>query len=217
VPAFGRGVRTGEDKLWADVAGRPVFAITLESIGAAGCFDLVVVAAPTSRWDAIRDIATSAHLPALVLVEGGERRQDSVAVALDQCAGFDWITVHDAARPLTPPELFRAVLDAARTVGAATAGVPCVDTVKQVHDGRVSATLDRSSLIAAQTPQAFRADLLRTAHAHAASEGIAAGDDAALVEAIGEPVAVVPADPRNFKLTFPQDLVLLRAVLEESR
>jgi 2-C-methyl-D-erythritol 4-phosphate cytidylyltransferase len=217
VPAFGRGVRTGEDKLWADVAGRAVFAITLDSIAAAGCFDLVVVAAPASRWDAIRDIATTAQLSALILVEGGERRQDSVAIALGQCQGYEWITVHDAARPLTPPELFRAVLDAARTVGAATAGVPCVDTVKQVHDGRVSATLDRSSLIAAQTPQAFRADLLRAAHAHAAAQRIVAGDDAALVEAIGAPVAVVPGDPRNFKVTFPQDLVLLRAVVEETR
>jgi 2-C-methyl-D-erythritol 4-phosphate cytidylyltransferase len=217
VPAFGRGVRTGEDKLWADVAGRPVFATTLESIAVASCFDLVVVAAPAARWDAIRDLAAAAQVASLVLVEGGERRQDSVAAALDRCAGYDWITVHDAARPLTPPELFRAVLDAARTVGAATAGVPCVDTVKQVHDGRVSATLDRSSLIAAQTPQAFRADLLRRAHAHAVAERITAGDDAALVEAIGGPVAVVPGDARNFKVTFPQDLVLLRAVLEESR
>jgi 2-C-methyl-D-erythritol 4-phosphate cytidylyltransferase len=217
VPAFGRGERTGEDKLWADAAGRPVFAITLLSIAAAGCFDLVVVAAPTARWDAIRDLATTAQLPSLALVEGGQRRQDSVAAALHRCDGHDWITVHDAARPLTPPELFRAVLDVARTEGAATAGVPCVDTVKQVQNGRVSATLDRSLLIAAQTPQAFRAELLRRAHAHAATHGIAAGDDAALVEAIGEPVAVVPGDPRNFKVTFPQDLLLLRAVLEESR
>ena len=117
----------------------------------------------------------------------------------------------------TPPALFRAVLDAARAEGAATAGVPCVDTVKQVRNGRVSATLDRSSLIATQTPQAFGADLLRRAHAHAAANGVDAPDDAALVEALGEPVAVVPGDPRNFKVTFPQDLVLLRSLLEESR
>ena len=118
MPAFGRGVRTGGDKLWADAAGSPVFAITLESIVAAGCFDLIVVAAPTSRWDAIRDIATAAQLPSLVLVEGGERRQDSVAAAIERCAGHDWISVHDAARPLTPPSVFRAVLEAARTDGA---------------------------------------------------------------------------------------------------
>ena len=217
MPAFGRGVRTGEDKLWADAAGRPVFAITLETIAAAGCFDTIVIAAPVARWQSIRKLAALAHLPPFILLEGGERRQDSVAVALDRCAGHEWISVHDAARPLTPPALFAAVLDAARSEGAATAGVPCVDTVKQVQNGRVSATLDRASLIAAQTPQAFDADLLRMAHLHAATHALAAADDAALVEAIGKPVAVVPGDPRNFKVTFPQDLVLLRAILEGSR
>jgi 2-C-methyl-D-erythritol 4-phosphate cytidylyltransferase len=210
-------VRTGEDKLWAVVSGRPVLAITLESIAAAGCFDLVVIAAPVARWEAIRAIAAEHQLVSVVLLEGGERRQDSVAAALERCDGHPWISVHDAARPLTPPEVFRAVLDAARADGAATAGVPCVDTVKQVQHGRVAATLDRSSIIAAQTPQSFGADLLRRAHLNAVARGISAGDDAALVEALGEPVTVVPGDPRNFKITVPQDLVLLRALLEEAR
>jgi 2-C-methyl-D-erythritol 4-phosphate cytidylyltransferase len=198
------------------VAGRPVLAITLESIAAAGSFDLIVIAAPRSRWDAIRGIAAEQPLD-VVLVEGGERRQDSVAAALERCAGHDWISVHDAARPLTPPGVFRAVLEAARADGAATAGVPCVDTVKQVQNGRVAATLDRSSIIAAQTPQSFSADLLRRAHLNAATQGISAGDDAELVEAVGAPVTVVPGDARNFKVTFPQDLVLLRSLLEEIR
>ena len=199
------------------VSGRPVLAITLESVAAAGCFDLVAIAAPVARWEAIRGIAADVDLGNVVLLEGGERRQDSVAAAIDRCDGYAWISVHDAARPLTPPEIFRAVLDAARADGAATAGVPCVDTVKQVLNGRVAATLDRSSIIAAQTPQSFGADLLRRAHVHAATHGISAGDDAALVEALGEPVTVVPGDPRNFKITLPQDLVLLRSLLEEIR
>jgi 2-C-methyl-D-erythritol 4-phosphate cytidylyltransferase len=203
--------------LWADAGGRPVFAITLEAIAAAGCFDLLVVAAPVARWETIRGLATSSELPPLVLVEGGERRQQSVAAALDRCDGHDWISVHDAARPLTPPALFRAVLDAARAEGAATAAVPCVDTVKQVRHGRVAATLDRSSLVAAQTPQAFGADLLRRAHVNALATGLQGADDATLVEALGEPVVVVAGDPRNFKITFPQDLLLLRSLLEESR
>lgn len=210
-------MRTGEDKLWAVVRGRPVLAITLESIAAAACFDLVVIAAPVARWDAISAIAAEHELNGVELLEGGERRQDSVALALERCDGHDWISVHDAARPLTPPEVFRAVLDTARADGAAIAGVPCVDTVKQVQHGRVAATLDRSSIMAAQTPQSFGADLLRRAHLSAAARGISAGDDAALVEALGEPVTVVPGDPRNFKITFPQDLVLLRALLEEAR
>jgi 2-C-methyl-D-erythritol 4-phosphate cytidylyltransferase len=192
-----------------------VLAITLGSIAAAGCYDVVVIAAPVARWEQIRSIAGDHQLSNIVLLEGGDRRQDSVAAAIDRCDGHAWISVHDAARPLTPIQVFRAVLDAARADGAAIAGVPCVDTVKQVHDGRVAATLDRSSIIAAQTPQSFSADVLRRAHLHAATHGIAAGDDAALVEAIGEPVTVVPGDPRNFKITFPQDLVLLRSLLEE--
>lgn len=203
--------------MWADAGGRPVFAITLEAIAAAGCFDLIVVAAPKGRWDTIRSLAITGELPPLVLVEGGESRQDSVAAALDRCDRQDWVTVHDAARPLTPPGLFRAVLDAARAEGAATAGVPCVDTVKQVQHGRVAATLNRTSLIATQTPQAFGADLLRRAHLNAVAQGLHGADDATLVEALGEPVAVVAGDPRNFKITFPQDLVLLRSLLEESR
>ena len=210
-------MRTGEDKLWAVVAGRPVLAITLESIAAAGCFDLIVIAAATSRWEAVRAIAAGLHLDDVVLVEGGERRQDSVAAAISRCDGREWISVHDAARPLTPPGVFRAVLEAAREDGAATAGVPCVDTVKQVQNGRVAATLDRSSIIAAQTPQSFAADLLRRAHAHAAIHGITAGDDAELVEAIGAPVTVVTGDARNFKVTFAQDLVLLRTLVEEAQ
>jgi 2-C-methyl-D-erythritol 4-phosphate cytidylyltransferase len=210
-------VRAGEDKLWAPVSGRPVFAITLESIAAAGCFDLIVIAAPTGRWEAIRGIAAAHQLADVLLLEGGERRQDSVAAALARCDDCDLITVHDAARPLTPSQVFRAVLDAARADGAAIAGVPCVDTVKQVLNGHVQATLDRGSLIAAQTPQSFGADVLRRAHAHAAADGMTAGDDATLVEAIGVPVTVVPGDPRNFKITFPQDLVLLRSLLEEVR
>jgi 2-C-methyl-D-erythritol 4-phosphate cytidylyltransferase len=193
-----------------------VFAITLAAIAAAGCFDEIVIAAPADRWPAIRDLAELHALPTITLIEGGERRRDSVAAAIDRCEAHEWISVHDAARPLTPPELFRAVLDAARAEGAATAGVPCVDTVKQVQHGHVSATLDRSSLIATQTPQAFGADLLRRAHLRAAGD-VHAPDDASLVEALGEPVVVVPGVARNFKVTFPQDLVLLRALLEESR
>jgi 2-C-methyl-D-erythritol 4-phosphate cytidylyltransferase len=169
------------------------------------------------RWEQIRGIAADQGLSNVVSLEGGERRQDSVSAAIDHCDGHAWISVHDAARPLTPPGVFRAVLDAARAEGAATAGVPCVDTVKQVQHGHVSATLDRSSLIATQTPQAFGADLLRRAHLHAAATDAHAPDDASLVETLGEPVVVVHGDPRNFKVTFPQDLVLLRALLEEPR
>jgi len=207
----------GEDKLWIQVGGRPLIAWTLDAVGRAACFDRLVVAAPQVRWPAVEALATAAELGDVRLVEGGARRQDSVAAALAECGDAEWIAVHDAARPLAPPELFRAVLSAARSGGAATAGVPCVDTVKRVEEGRVLATLDRDALIATQTPQAFAAALLVRAHDEARRRNVRGDDDAYLVELLGEPVTVVPGDPRNVKVTRPIDLTLVRALLEDAR
>ena len=204
----------GDDKLWLDVAGQPLIAWTLNAAAAARCFDQVVVAAPASRWRAIVELAGASGLPVPETVEGGARRQESVAAALQRCAGSKWVTVHDAARPLAPPDLFRTVLGAARDHGAATCGVPCVDTVKQIGDGLVTATLDRTTLIATQTPQAFATNVLLRAHLNAREHGIQGNDDAYLVERLGKPVAVVPGDPRNVKVTGPLDLSLVRALLE---
>jgi 2-C-methyl-D-erythritol 4-phosphate cytidylyltransferase len=116
------------------------------------------------------------------------------------------IVVHDAARPLAPDALFDAVVAAVGEpgagVGAAISALAVSDTIKRVDDGFVSATVDRAGLVAVQTPQAFRAELLRRAHA----SGATATDDAALVELLGEPVRVVPGDPRNLKITTAADL-----------
>ena len=115
------------------------------------------------------------------------------------------IIVHDAARPLASDALFRAVIAAVATGGAdaAVPGLPLSDTIKVVDGAQtVTATLDRSALVAVQTPQAFSAELLRRAHAG----GAEATDDAALLEALGATVRVVPGDPRNLKITTPADL-----------
>ena len=125
-------------------------------------------------------------------------------------AGAEIVVVHDAARPLAGPELFARVV--AAVVAGADAAVPGValsDTVKRVDGDRVVGTVDRNGLVAVQTPQAFRADVLRQAHADDAE----ATDDAALVEAGGATVVVVDGDPRNLKLTSPDDLVVARALL----
>lgn len=203
----------GEDKLWADIGGRPLMALTLAVAAAAGAFDAVVIATREATWARVRGLAISAGLPEPAMVVGGATRQQSVALALDRCAGHDLVCVHDMARPLAAPDLFRAVLQAAQVDGAATAGVPCVDTVKQIDGDRIIATLDRRSLIATQTPQAFAAGLLRQAHQEARELGIVSDDDSALVERLGVTVTVVRGDPANFKVTLPQDLVLLRALM----
>jgi len=202
----------GADKLWLDVAGRPLIAWTIAAVGAAACFDAVCVVAPEDRWDALRDAGAAAGLDDLRLVEGGDHRQDSVRAGLAAVPGSELVLVHDAARPLCPPEVFHRVLDAARAHGAATAAVPVVDTVKRVDgDGRVLETLDRSRLVAVQTPQGFRADLLARAHRQALVDGIRADDDCALVERLAQPVQVVMGDPANVKVTRPADLDAVRA------
>lgn len=138
------------------------------------------------------------------VVVGGERRADSVRAGLAAVPDdAEVIVVHDAARPLAGAGLFAAVIGAVRAgAAAAIPGSPVTDTIKRVIDGRVAETLDRSELVAVQTPQAFRADLLRWAHA----SGADATDDAALVEAAGGEVIVVPGEPTNLKITYAHDL-----------
>jgi 2-C-methyl-D-erythritol 4-phosphate cytidylyltransferase len=130
-------------------------------------------------------------------------------------ADADVIAVHDAARPLAAPALYAAVVAAVRAgADGAIPGIPVADTLKRVdargHEQVIVGTVDRSALVAAQTPQAFRADVLRAAHA----SGDDATDDAALVEARGGKVVIVPGDPSNLKLTGPRDLAVAAALLE---
>lgn len=202
----------GMDKLWLDLDGRPLLAWTLRGLGGASAFEAVVIAAPRDRWEAIASLALDSGLPAPQFVEGGERRQDSVRQALACCGEAEWVCVHDAARPLVTGELVRRALDGARESGAATAAVPCVDTIKTVRDDHVLRTLDRSELMATQTPQAFRTELLRRAHDEALAKGLSGDDDAFLVEQLGVSVAVVPGDVRNIKVTYPHDLDVARAL-----
>ena len=205
----------GADKLWLDVAGRPLLAWTLQALGVAACFDTVCVIAPEERWEALQRAALAAGLgDDLRLVEGGDHRQDSVRAGLAAVPGAELVLVHDAARPLCPPDVFRRVLDAAREHGAATAAVPVIDTVKRVSaDGRVLATLDRDELVAVQTPQGFRSEVLVAAHRRALADGVRADDDCALVERMGGEVRVVMGDPVNLKVTRPADVDAVRAAL----
>ncbi len=207
----------GEDKLFADIAGRPLIAYTLEAAARAAVFARVVIAAPEDRHAQLADLARAAGLGAVATTAGGERRQDSVRAALDLVGDADIVAVHDAARPLCPPELFVACVDAAARHGAVTAAIPVVDSIKRGHAGVVVDSLDRAELYAIQTPQAFRRALLIDGHRHASEVGLTVDDDAALVEALGAAVHIVRGSADNFKVTHPHDLVLLRALLAGSR
>ena len=210
----------GRDKIWLDVGGVPLLGHTLAAVAAAGLFESVTVVVPRPAWDAVRGLAAAAGIDGVLLVEGGDRRQDSVRAGLGCVGGATLVCVHDAVRPLCPPALFAGVVDAARRHGAATAAIPVVDSVKRVRrEGGdlplVAETVERADLVAVQTPQAFDAALLRRAHDVALRDGVVADDDCALVELLGAPVAVVEGDPRNLKVTRPADLAVLRATLTD--
>jgi 2-C-methyl-D-erythritol 4-phosphate cytidylyltransferase len=195
VVAAGSGSRFGGPKQFAELEGRRVVDWAL--VASRSVADGVVLVVPAAH---VTEEAPAAD----VVVAGGTTRSASVRAGLAAVpAGADVVLVHDAARPFAAPALFEAVVACVREgADAAIPGVPITDTVKRVVDGRVLGTLKREELVAVQTPQAFAADVLRRAHAGAGE----ATDDAALVEAAGGRVMVVPGDPANTKITLRTDL-----------
>jgi 2-C-methyl-D-erythritol 4-phosphate cytidylyltransferase/2-C-methyl-D-erythritol 2,4-cyclodiphosphate synthase len=186
----------------------------------------IVVALPPSGITplsglTLRDIEAPARgIVPVVCVAGGSTRQESVRKALEAVpSGAGWVAVHDAARPFFSDELFLRVLEASYAHGAAVPGLPPADTIKQVErsqsrtvsggfsekETRVQTTLDRSILVAVQTPQVFRKDILVSAHLRAVEDGFSGTDDSQLVERLGVEVAVVDGEPENIKLTYPAD------------
>jgi 2-C-methyl-D-erythritol 4-phosphate cytidylyltransferase len=207
VVAGGSGRRFGQLKQYALLDGRPVLQWAVAACRT--CSAGVVLVVPDGEGDHELHGADA-------VVTGGPTRAESVRCGLAAVpADAEVIVVHDAARPLASPALFAAVLAMVTAGGAdgAVPGVPPSDTIKAVDEsGRVIDTLDRARLVAVQTPQAFRADLLRQAH-DAVSTG--ATDDAMLVEALGGTVLVVPGEPGNLKITDPGDLGAAERLLAE--
>ena len=212
VPAAGRGVRLGAEvpKAFVALCGRSLLWRAVHGLLESGCIDEVVVA--VAAEDAGHAADALAGVDRVRFVTGGAQRSDSVRAALDAVPGIDVVLVHDAARCLTPASVIRDVVAAVRAGHHAVVPVlPVTDTVKQVDaGGSVVATVDRSALRVAQTPQGFDAALLRRAHA---ANGAPATDDAGLVERLGERVMTVPGHPHAFKITTPFDLAVAEAVL----
>jgi len=196
VVAAGAGHRFGGPKQFEPLCGRRVLDWSLAA--AAAVCDGVVAVLPPDRLEAGAQ-------------PGGATRSGSVRAGLAAVPdSAEVVVVHDAARPLASPELFRRVVAAVRAgADAAIPVMPVADTVKRVAGNRVVETVDRSCLVAVQTPQAFRADLLRRAHATESE----ATDDAALIEALGATVVTVDGDFENFKITSPGDLIVAAVLL----
>jgi 2-C-methyl-D-erythritol 4-phosphate cytidylyltransferase len=212
----------GQDKLFALLGDKPVLAHTLAALHAAPVETIVLVVS-TAAQERCRELLRTygfARVEAVCL--GGATRQESVYRGLIAAARLavapEWALIHDGARPLVTPSLVAACLAAARTYGAAFVGVPVTDTIKVVDAScRVTHTLPRERLWAAQTPQAARLQDLLHAHERARAAGIEATDDAALLEWAGLPVKAVLGSYENLKITRPVDLELAAALLRWRR
>ena len=203
----------GGDKLQLVVGGQPVLSYSLAVFDGHEGIDAVVVVASEANVEAVRTMASEFAKVRVVL--GGMRRRDSVACGLEALEGCEIVVVHDGARPLVTRELIDAAIEGARETGAALCAVPVSDTVKRAEEsGLVRGTVSRDHLWLAQTPQAFRVDVLRRAHA---AHDIDATDDAALVELIEEPVRLVMGSRENIKVTTPDDLPLIEALMAARR
>jgi 2-C-methyl-D-erythritol 4-phosphate cytidylyltransferase len=203
VVAAGGGERFGAPKQFLRLGADRLVDRAVAAAGEA-CDEVVLVLPAGHVW---------AGEPVTAAVTGGATRAESVRAGLAAVSDrSDIIVVHDAARPLATPDLFRAVIAAVRDgADAAVPAVAVTDTVKRVDADRVLDTLPRDSLVAVQTPQAFRADALRAGH----TGGADATDDAALVEAAGGTVRTVAGEPRNLKVTTATDLTVAAALLAE--
>ncbi|MBI2828604.1 MAG: 2-C-methyl-D-erythritol 4-phosphate cytidylyltransferase [Acidobacteria bacterium] len=208
IAAGGRGARFGRDraKQFLRLGGRPILQRAVDAFVLSDRITDVVVALPSDLLGSAPDYLRGRSKP-IAIVEGGARRQDSVANAFALVSGrADVVVIHDAARPLVSADLIRRTVAAAVECGAAIAALPVTDTVKRGDADRIIVdTLPRGEIFLAQTPQAFRVGVLRDALARAA--GFAdATDEAALAERAGHRVRLVEGDPRNIKITTPDDL-----------
>jgi len=217
IVAAGSGVRLGSDvpKAFVKIAGRTMLSYSLATIREVTSISEVVITIPEGFETAARaEVAASGLGLPVKITPGGIERQDSVRIALAlTSAESELVIVHDAARPLASPEIFDACLTAATRTGAAIAAIPVSDTLKRVTDRAITATIARANLWQAQTPQAFRRNVLIDAHNRAVTDNVVATDDAGLVERTGAPVEVVEASTTNLKITTPSDLSIVEAIL----
>jgi 2-C-methyl-D-erythritol 4-phosphate cytidylyltransferase len=229
IPAAGLGTRMASrsrkgapSKQFFEISGTPILIHTLRAFARNKQVSQIMVALRKTEMDLFSQQLKKEKLSAKVeMVEGGESRQESVANALARIKAVpdDIVLVHDAVRPFVDDEIIASVVSAVEKHGAAIAGLPASDTIKQVErtaDGAIiTSTIPRERIVQAQTPQGFRYALIQRAFASAQADGFTGTDEASLVERLGETVCVVMGSPRNIKITTPADLELAEFLLAQ--
>jgi 2-C-methyl-D-erythritol 4-phosphate cytidylyltransferase len=222
IVAAGKGTRMGPnvDKLFLELAGRPVVVHTWQRFVQARCIDELILVIRDGLQARFEALAGQYQLrDSCRFVTGGDERQDSVWNGLQAVAsGTEIVVIQDAARPCTTEALITRTIAAARETGAAVAAQPVTDTIKESEDGKtIRRTLDRSRLWAVQTPQTFRLEIIRRALSEVRRRGLSVTDDTAACELIGQPVRLVPGLEPNPKITRPEDRRYLEALLRDQR
>jgi 2-C-methyl-D-erythritol 4-phosphate cytidylyltransferase len=221
IPAAGTGVRMGGEtpKQFLSLDGVPIFIHTLRKFSSSSAIDQIHLGVRPEEMERTREsLAREEFRKPVHLISGGATRHETVEHALEAApAGTDLVVVHDAVRPFVSLDLISAVVEAARRDGASILGIPSIDTVKQVERQMILGTIPRERIVLAQTPQAFRFELLREAFARATTEGFLGTDESSLVERLGATVTVLMGSDRNIKITKPSDLPLARLYLAQEQ
>ena len=219
IVAAGKGTRMGPDvdKIFLEVAGRPVVAHTWQCFNDAACIGEIILVVRDGMQSAFAELAQQCCFkkPHRIVI-GGKERQDSVWNGLEALSpSAEVVAIQDGARPCTSTTMIEATIVAASEAGAAVAAMPVTDTIKESSDGRFAErTADRSKLWAVQTPQTFRVDVIRRALAEVRRRGLLVTDDTAACELIGQPVRLVMGTAPNPKVTVPADLAYVELLLK---
>ena len=228
LPAAGLGTRMGAEtpKQFLELDGTPILIHSVRRIASCPLVTDIIVATRADVVDSLQErIQSERFMQSVRVVRGGDSRQDSVALALEEVSNdTEIVLVHDAVRPFVTREQIARVIEEARRCHAAILGIPAMDTVKEVKRASlpedvalIIGTIPRERVVLAQTPQVFSTKLLKEAFARAKADGVNASDEAGLVERMGHDVHVVLGSERNIKITKPADMDLARFYLEQER
>lgn len=218
---LGKRMNAAGPKQYLELNGKPILVHTLEKFAKAKLVDGIIIVSDKSSLFMVKD-AILGKFPCkkvIKVVEGGEKRQDSVYFGLKEVpASTEVVAIHDGVRPFVTPELIDKSIEEARTHGACMIAIPVKDTIKRVdEEGRVVETVERAGLWRAQTPQTFRHDILTQAFEKAFKEGFYGTDDASLVERLDKEIYILAGDERNIKITTPEDLAIASSFINNDK